>query len=80
MRKPTVGSLFSGMGGMDLALERAGFDIVWQCDNNVYCKKVLKKHWPDVELYSDIKDCYGSAKGEGERELVAVDVICGGFP
>ena len=68
-----VGSLFSGIGGFDLGLERAGHEIVWQVENDTYCRKVLAKHWPDVPCYEDIHDC-------GAHNLEEVDVICGGFP
>ena len=69
----TVGSLFSGIGGFDLGLERAGMRVVWQVENDAYCRKVLAKHWPDVPCYEDIHDC-------GAHNLEEVDVICGGFP
>ena len=68
-----VGSLFSGIGGFDLGLELAGHEIVWQVENEPYCRKVLAKHWPDVPCYEDIHDC-------GAHNLKGVDVICGGFP
>jgi DNA (cytosine-5)-methyltransferase 1 len=68
-----VGSLFSGIGGFDLGLERAGHEIVWQVENDAYCRKVLAKHWPDVPCYEDIHDC-------GAHNLEEVDVCIGGFP
>ena len=68
-----VGSLFSGIGGFDLGLERAGHEIVWQVENDAYCLKVLAKHWPDVPCYEDVHDV-------GAHNLEEVDVICGGFP
>ena len=68
-----VGSLFSGIGGFDLGLERAGMEVVWQVENDPYCQKVLAKHWPDVPCYEDVHDC-------GVHNLEEVDVICGGFP
>ena len=54
MNKLTVGSLFSGIGGIDLGLQRAGFEIKWQVEIDEYCQKVLAKHWSDVAMYGDI--------------------------
>ena len=68
-----VGSLFSGIGGFDLGLERAGMKIVWQVENDPFCRKVLAKHWPDVPCYGDIHDV-------GAHNLAEVDVCVGGFP
>ena len=51
----TVGSLFSGIGGFDLGLERAGFTIKWQVEIDEFARKVLSKHWPDVPKYGDIR-------------------------
>ena len=69
----TVGSLFSGIGGLDLGLERAGMRVVWQVEIDEWCRKMLAKHWPDVERFGDIKTC-------GIHNLKPVDLICGGFP
>jgi DNA (cytosine-5)-methyltransferase 1 len=71
--KLTVGSLFSGIGGLDLGLERAGMEIKWQCEKDEYCQKVLKKHWPEAVLYDDITTINGG-------DLAPVDVLAGGFP
>ncbi len=68
-----VGSLFSGIGGLDLGLERAGIEIIWQVENDSFCQKVLKKHWPEVLLLGDVKKIDFTS-------LPAVDLICGGFP
>lgn len=70
---PTVGDLFAGIGGFSLGLEWAGFEIKWQVEADKYCRKVLKKHWPNVKQYGDIKDV-------GKHNLEPVDLICGGFP
>jgi len=69
----TFGSLFSGIGGIDLGLERAGMECKWQVEIDPYCQKVLAKHWPNVKRYGDITRVDG-------RELERVDLIAGGFP
>ena len=68
-----VGSLFSGIGGLDLGLERAGMKIVWHSEIDEYASKVLKKHWPEVPNHGDIKQI-------DWRAVEPVDVICGGYP
>jgi predicted DNA-binding protein YlxM (UPF0122 family) len=52
----TFGSLFSGIGGFDLGLERAGMVCKWQSEVDPFCNKVLAKHWPDVKRYGDIRN------------------------
>ena len=68
------GSLFCGIGGFDLGLERAGMQCAWQVEIDPYAQKVLAKHWPDVRRHADV--CTFPPQ-EGDWE---VDVICGGFP
>ncbi len=66
----TFGSLFSGIGGLDLGLERVGLKCVWQVEIDDYCNRVLAKHWPEVPKHDDIRTF----------EPTSVDVVCGGFP
>src|SRR3954453_4714447 len=57
----TVGSLFAGIGGFDLGLERAGMRTVWFCEQDAYCQRVLAKHWPGVPCYPDVRALMGNA-------------------
>jgi DNA (cytosine-5)-methyltransferase 1 len=66
-------SLFAGIGGFDLGLERAGFECAGQVEINPFCQKVLAKHWPNVKRISDIREVKGNEFGK-------VDIICGGYP
>jgi len=68
-----VGSLFAGIGGFDLGLERAGMEVRWQVENNLWCQRVLAKHWPNVTRYGDIKQV-------DWHTIEPVDLVCGGFP
>lgn len=70
---PTLGSLYSGIGGLDLGLERAGFAVRWQVENDPHALAVLRKHWPDVPKYGDVRLL-------DDKELAPVDLIAGGFP
>jgi len=69
----TVGSLFSGIGGLDLGLERAGMRVIWQSEIDSYASKILKKHWPQVVNHGDIKQINWD-------NIERPDVICGGYP
>src|SRR3990167_10402238 len=86
----SVGSLFSGIGGMDLGLERAGMEVVWQCEIDPYRRRVLEKHWPNAVMYEDVRsigsdgfyhESYRLGNGrEGQyvaQRLDSVDLICG---
>ena len=72
-------SLFSGIGGIDIAAEWAGFTTVGQCEFADYPYKILKKHWPDVPKWRDIRDLTGGDFYE-RTGCKTVDVISGGFP
>lgn len=72
-----IGSLFSGVGGIDLAFERAGAGITWNCEIDVKCRKVLQAHWPGVPRFKDVR----TVTGDGIRAAgLHVDCVVGGFP
>lgn len=69
----TVGSIFSGIGGIELGLERVEMTVRWQVEIDDYCKTVLQKHWPGVKRYGNIREIDWNG-------VERVDLICGGFP
>ena len=70
----THGSLFSGIGGFDLASEWMGWTNVFHCEMNPFCNRVLNHHFPDAICYEDIKQTdFSVHKGQ-------IDILTGGFP
>jgi len=68
-------SLFSGIGGLDLGLERAGMTVAGQVEIDPWCRTILAKHWPEVPRHDDVRT---AAEWWGDRPRP--DLICGGFP
>jgi len=69
-----VGSLFSGIGGIELGFERTGeFETVWFVERDAYCQQVLKKRWHNAVIYDDITTT-------DFTKVQPVDVLTGGFP
>jgi len=67
------GSLFSGIGGIDLGFEMAGIETAWTCEVDDWCHELLKKRFPKANHYKDIRDV-------NKNNLESVDIISGGFP
>lgn len=78
MTKLRVLSLFAGIGGFDLGLERTGgFETVAFCEIEPFCQRILRKHWPKVPIYNDVKELTSDLlRADG----IAVECIAGGFP
>jgi len=71
--KTGVASFFSGIGGLDLGFERAGFRVTFQCEIDPYCLGILERHWPDVPRTRNIKETNGA-------DVPLSQVWVGGFP
>ncbi len=69
----THGSLFAGIGGFDLGFEWADIETIWDVEIDPYCQAVLRKNFPDTEIYSDVRKV-------GKHNLAPVDIISGGYP
>jgi DNA (cytosine-5)-methyltransferase 1 len=70
----THGSLFSGIGGFDLAAEWMGWENVFHCEWNEFGQKVLNHYWPNAELFTDI------TKSDFTKYANRIDILSGGFP
>jgi DNA (cytosine-5)-methyltransferase 1 len=68
------GSLFSGIGGFDLASEWMGWENVFHCEYDPFCQKVLKHHFPNSKLYKDVRTF------DATNYLGRIDLLSGGFP
>ena len=79
MEPLTIGSLFSGIGGLDLGIERglasAGVaaETIWQVEQSDYCRRILARHWPHAERYTDVRTITAET-------VHPIDVLVGGFP
>lgn len=71
----SIGSLFSGIGGLELGLESCGLGpVLWQVEHDPFCRSILARHWPGAaRSVSDVRVA-------GAANLAAVDLICAGFP
>lgn len=68
-----VASFFAGIGGFDLGFERAGMEVVFQCEIDDFCHKILKRHWPKVPLHADITTLRAAA-------IPPAKLWCAGWP
>lgn len=68
-------SLFSGIGGFDLALDRVGMECVSVCEIDKNAQAVLRRHFPNATLYDDVRKI-----GKETHERKSIDLVCGGFP
>lgn len=68
------GSLFSGIGGFDLAAQWMGWENVFHCEKEPFCQKVLKYYWPNAESFTDI------TKSDFTKYANTIDILTGGWP
>ena len=70
-----IGSLFAGIGGFELGLERAipNSTTLWQVEQDKFCQRILQKHWPSATIYDDVKNIT-------KDNVEPIDILCGGFP
>jgi len=70
-------SLFAGIGGLELGLERAGMTTIGQVEIDEWCRKILAQHWPDVPQHDDVNT---TTEWWTSIDRPTVDLVCGGFP
>lgn len=70
-------SLFSGIGGLDLGLQRAGMTIAGHVESDPYCRQILERHWPEVPQHDDVRT---ALEWWASQPRPRVDVVAGGFP
>lgn len=73
--KIKIGSLFAGIGGFELGIERGipNTETIWQVEKEPYCQRILAKHWPDAKIYNDVRNIT-------KENVEPVDILIGGFP
>jgi len=70
-----IGSLFSGIGGFELGLERSipNSQTIWQVEQDKFCQSILRKHWSNAKIYDDVRII-------NKHNVAPIDILCGGFP
>jgi DNA (cytosine-5)-methyltransferase 1 len=71
-------SLFTGIGGMDIAAEVAGIRTAAMCEKDPFCRSVLRSHWPDVPIFEDIREL--TKEVITDAGAPPIQLIHGGFP
>ena len=69
-----LASFFTGIGGFDLGFERAGCQVVYQCEIDDFCNTLLERHWPNIEQAGDIREV------DNGKEVPEAELWCAGFP
>ena len=72
-----MGSVFSGIGGFELGIEAAMpfVNTVWQCEQNTFCQKVLKRHWPNATIHDDVRNITTEFGRAGSHCTLAFDPV-----
>lgn len=69
-----LGSLFSGIGGFELAAEKVGWKTIFTCEIDAFCRRILAYYWPSAIHYNDIKEL------TAKKYYGQIDILTGGFP